>query len=64
MRGRTQSAAASLFGDGKRRIASRRRDRLGEYPTPSQIAFRIGVAMLVALCVALAANLFVATMGP
>ena len=42
------------------RIRAERADDWGDsYPTPAQIAFRIGVAMLIALCVAIAANAFV-----
>jgi hypothetical protein len=33
------------------------------YPTPTQMLARIGVAMLVALCVALAANAIASAMG-
>ncbi|HEY1941101.1 MAG TPA: hypothetical protein VGH40_03165 [Roseiarcus sp.] len=46
-----------------RKISRVRAERASEwdetYPTPSQIALRIGAAMLVALCIAIAANAFV-----
>lgn len=41
----------------------RRRGAGVAYPTPSQIVFRIGLAVLVALSVALAANVLAAAMG-
>jgi hypothetical protein len=41
------------------KISRVRAERESLYPTPAQIGLRIAVAMLIALCVAIAANAFV-----
>jgi hypothetical protein len=38
-------------------------DPKGSYPTPAEMLFRIGVTILVALCVALAAELLTNALG-
>jgi hypothetical protein len=58
MRGRSLRGAEGYVRGWGRRDASP-----ASYPTPAQLLFRIGVAMLVALCVALAANAIASAMG-
>jgi hypothetical protein len=60
MRGRSLRGAEGYVRGWGRRGASA---PLAGYPTPAQILFRIGVAMLIALCVALAANAIASAMG-
>jgi len=42
------------------RVRAERTTELDDsFPTPGQVALRIGIALLIALCVAIAANAFV-----
>lgn len=59
---RSKGIGERLRGD-QRRYERTRIEPEGEYPTPSQIAFRIAAAMLVALCVAIAASAFAGGAG-
>ncbi len=62
-----RSRWSSGIAGARRRHYTRRimadRDPNSSYPTPSQMLYRIGAAMLVALCVALAANLLARSFG-
>jgi len=60
MRGRSlRGAEGYVRGWGRRGAAA----SVASYPTPTQMLFRIGIAMLIALCVALAANAIASAMG-
>lgn len=56
MHGRTPKGMAEMFRSYPRRHGRTQVEAESEYPTPSQIVFRIGFALLIALCVAIAAS--------
>jgi hypothetical protein len=63
MHGRTQKGIGEMFRSYPRRNGRTLVEAESEYPTPSQIAFRIGAALLIALCVAIAASAFAGAMA-
>ena len=63
MVGRTSKGISEMLRSYPRRNGRSLVEAEGDYPTPSQIAFRIGAALLIALSVAVAASAFAGAMA-
>ena len=63
MHSRTPKGMGEMFRSYPRRYGRTQVGAQGEYPTPSQIAFRIGAALLIALCVAIVASAVASAMA-